>query len=393
MKELPKGWEWVTLGEMCNKPEYGYTTSAKPEGNGPKFLRTTDISNGEVDWGAVPYCKEPPQDEDKYLLKDGDILISRAGSVGESIVIKNTPRAIFASYLIRFQPKEELSSKYAGYYLKSNFFRAQLTLTSSGTTLKGVNASNLSKIKIPLPPLDTQRKIVAILEKAEATQRLRAEADALVQQLVRTVFLEQFGDPVFNPMHWKIVQLKDLGQWTSGSTPSRSKPEYFQGDIPWYTTGELNDSFLFDSTEHISEDGLNSSRALKVLPAGTMLIGMYDSAAFKLGILTKPSSFNQACAAFSPNNKIIDTIFALYLFKMMKKVFLQSRRGIRQKNLNQAIIKDFEVPLPPLHLQEEFSKSVRQMYHIRVLQQRSTQELEAFTRSLFSKAFTGDLIA
>jgi len=123
-----------------------------------------------------------------------------------------------------------------------------------------------------------------------------------------------------------------------------------------------------------------------------MLVGMYDSAAFKLGILTNPSSFNQACAAFSPNNSVIETTFALHLFKMMRRVFLGSRRGVRQKNLTQAMIKEFEVPLPPLDLQQKFSRFVEQSYLTKRIQHCSTLEIEMLQKSIQSKAFSGELL-
>lgn len=98
------------IARKRKKPEYGYTTSAKPDGTGPLFLRTTDISNGEIHWQSVPFCAEPPIDEEHYSLKDGDIVVARAGSVGASVVIRNPPRSIFASYPDSFSPKRRFES-------------------------------------------------------------------------------------------------------------------------------------------------------------------------------------------------------------------------------------------------------------------------------------------
>ena len=104
MSELPKGWIVVTLGEVCSKPQYGYTTKSCPEGR-VQYLRTTDLSSGKVNWGTVPYCLTEPDKVDKYQLEHNDIVISRAGSVGYHHLIKSPPNnAVFASYLIRFKP-------------------------------------------------------------------------------------------------------------------------------------------------------------------------------------------------------------------------------------------------------------------------------------------------
>jgi len=395
-KGLPEGWEWKKLEDIADilsgngapQDEIYFKNGQYP------FVRTYDVGRVKRTSKLVQvrdFINELAIKESKFtLFPEKTLLIPKSGASTflNHRVLLGIP-AFISSHLAGVISKGEVLPEFL-YYWSLTIDAKHLTHDVSYPSLR---LSEIGSARVPLPPLETQRKIVAILEKAEATQRLRAEADALTQKLMQSVFLEMFGDPVTNPRGWDIAQLSDLGLWTSGGTPSRSKPEYFQGNIPWYTTGELNDSFLTDSTEHINEEALSASHSVKVLPAGTMLIGMYDSAAFKLGILTKPSSFNQACAAFSPNNNVIDTVFALHLFKMMRSVFLHSRRGVRQKNLNQAMIKEFKVPLPPLYLQRIFSKYVERTYHIKGIQQRSTQEIETLQKTLFLKAFSGELLS
>ena len=106
---IPNSWSFATLGELCRNPEYGWTTSAAPTGSGPRLLRTTDITKGAIDWTTVPGCREAPAPVERYLLREGDIVISRAGSIGASALIESTPTAVFASYLIRFRPLSGLA--------------------------------------------------------------------------------------------------------------------------------------------------------------------------------------------------------------------------------------------------------------------------------------------
>ena len=100
---LPDGWVMATLGDLCLKPQYGWTTKATASRGKAKLLRPTDLSRGRVEWDTVPYCAEEPKELTKYLLEEGDIVISRAGSVGLSALIGSCPEAVFASYLIRFR--------------------------------------------------------------------------------------------------------------------------------------------------------------------------------------------------------------------------------------------------------------------------------------------------
>ena len=116
---LPPGWVLTTLGAVCAKPQYGWTTSATRSGHGLKLLRTTDISSGSIDWTSVPTCDVSPPDPSQYLLRPGDIVVSRAGSVGVSQIVRECPPAVFASYLIRLRPVGEVSADFIGLFLKS----------------------------------------------------------------------------------------------------------------------------------------------------------------------------------------------------------------------------------------------------------------------------------
>src|ERR1039457_757391 len=128
-QQLPTGWGCSTLGQVCDSSQYGWTTSARKEGLLP-LLRTTDISSGEVDWSSVPFCEQEPDDVEKYVLKDNDLLISRAGSVGKSFLINKPPRAVFASYLIRF--RSLIDPKFTHYYLQSAAYWRQISQFTAG---------------------------------------------------------------------------------------------------------------------------------------------------------------------------------------------------------------------------------------------------------------------
>lgn len=163
--DIPEGWGWSTLGDVSEKPQYGWTTKANHSDGELKLLRTTDITSGSVDWSSVPYCTEAPEDIEKYLVESGDILISRAGSVGVSFLINKPERAVFASYLIRFRPKSDIDTKYFYYYLKSPAYWEAIGASKSGIAVPNVNASKLAQVPIPIAPPERQKGIVAEIEK------------------------------------------------------------------------------------------------------------------------------------------------------------------------------------------------------------------------------------
>ena len=162
---LPASWTLETLGSLCEKSQYGWTTKADKAGSGVKFLRTTDITPGVVDWSSVPYCVEAPSDLEKYLIKDGDILISRTGSIGVNYLVVKPEPAVFASYLIRFRPKTSISTKYLKYYLQSPAYWRAINTGKKGIAVQNVNATMLSRIPVPVAPPAVQDEIVAELEK------------------------------------------------------------------------------------------------------------------------------------------------------------------------------------------------------------------------------------
>lgn len=180
-EDLPHGWARTTLGNICSKPEYGWTTKAANSVLGPKLLRTTDISKGAIDWSTVPVCTQAPPFLDKYLLKKGDIVISRAGSVGLSALIGDCPEAVFASYLIRLRVQRGINVKFVHYFLQCPSYWEQIAQESAGIALQNVNAKKLAALNVPLAPLPEQRRIIAEVEKQ--FNRLDASEAALKSAL------------------------------------------------------------------------------------------------------------------------------------------------------------------------------------------------------------------
>jgi len=158
---LPQNWIWSNIEEVCNKPQYGFTTKASTLGN-LKLLRTTDITQGEINWEEVPYCKTNPKEIEKYRLNDGDIVISRAGSIGVAYLIKNPPKSVFASYLIRFHPK--INDYFLRFFLDSPFYWNSISEKKLGIAVANINATRLKSVEFPLPPLPEQHEIVRRIE-------------------------------------------------------------------------------------------------------------------------------------------------------------------------------------------------------------------------------------
>ncbi|MDP8201568.1 MAG: restriction endonuclease subunit S [Candidatus Tenebribacter burtonii] len=165
---MKNNWEIKKLKEIA-KINYGYTEKAIFENIGPKFLRITDIQNNSVDWEKVPYCKCNDIDLQKYKLEESDIVFARTGATtGKSYLLKNPPKTVFASYLIRLKliSKKNFSPEYVAYYFQTKLYWDKINKGISGSAQGGFNATKLGELIFPIPLLPEQKCIVAILDKA-----------------------------------------------------------------------------------------------------------------------------------------------------------------------------------------------------------------------------------
>jgi type I restriction enzyme S subunit len=353
-KKLPKGWRRVRLREVCDRIDYGYTASADFGAAGPRFLRITDIQNGQVDWGKVPGCKISLEDEERDALADGDIVFARTGgTTGKSFLVRNPPRAVFASYLIRLRPSESTFAEYLSAFFQSHDYWRQIWAAARGGAQPNVNANLLGRLLLPLPPLAEQKQIAGILSEqmgqvARARQAMEDQlkaAAALPAAYLRDVFTSPQAQA------WPRRRFAEIATTCSGTTPSRAVAAYYEGTIPWVKTGELKDGTIVETEEHITQAALQEC-SLTLLPVDTLLIAMYGQGQTRgrTGRLLLPATTNQACFAILPNPGLFRTEFLQYWFRYSYERLRRETegRGGNQPNLNGMVLRDQEIRLPPL---------------------------------------------
>ena len=165
--EVPESWCWCRWGELSELIQYGYNAPAKESGR-IKMVRITDIQNGKVQWNTVPFCEISDTDIQVYQLRKNDILFARTGgTVGKSFLVDEEPEnAVFAGYLIRTQyDDEKLNPKYMKMFMESQIYWNQLKNGTIATAQPNCNGQTLSKMILPLPPLEEQQEIVKKVEE------------------------------------------------------------------------------------------------------------------------------------------------------------------------------------------------------------------------------------
>lgn len=403
---MKQGWEIKKLGEVANtNGRIGWKglTAKEYTKEGPLFLSVHSLNFGDyVDFSQAFHISQARYDESpEIMLKKDDILICKDGAgIGKlGIVPGLLDVTTINSSLLLIRCKKNVLTKYLYYNLLSPVFQSIVQSRLSGATTPHLYQRDIVTFPILLPKLPEQKRIVAILDKAfaaiakakaNAEQNLK-NAKELFQSKMQSIFNN--GKLKIENGEWEEKTLGEIAFVKSGGTPLRAKKEYWEGDIAWYSSGELNDIYTKEPERHINELAINNSSA-KLFPKGSLLIGMYDTAALKMSIIDRDATFNQAIAGVEPNNKI-DLIFILHSINSIKPKILNLRRGVRQKNLNLTKIKNIPIFLPHIFEQNTIVKKLEALSaetkKLEAIYQQKIEDLEELKKSVLQKAFLGQL--
>lgn len=319
--------------------------------------------------------------------KGNSIIFGTGGQ--PSVHYVSSPFSTSSHCVVAIPKTNEINLRYVYYFFKGNMHILQKGFKGAG--LKNISKSYIDKIDIPVISLEQQNKIVWILSKTEQLINQRKQSIEILEKLVKSVFLEMFGDPVLNPHGHSMVSLSQLGKWQSGGTPPRSKEYYYDGDIPWYSSGELNGVYIVQSKENINNLAINETSA-KLVKAGSLLLGMYDTAALKSSITLVDASCNQAIAFSLLSENKCNSLYVYMAIQLGKKMHLSRRRGVRQRNLNLNIIKGIKLPLPPVEDQNHYALIFERILNEIDKTKESLSILETLFQSLLQQAFRGELV-
>ena len=280
-----------------------------------------------------------------------------------------------AGYLVHFlRTKEDHFSRYA-----------------RGATIKGITRQVVADLVIPLPPLEEQRRIAAILDRAETLRTQRRSALALLDSLTQSLFLDMFGDPVANPKGFIKQPLSGVAEITTGSTPGRGSDGYYGGNIPWVKTTEVAGDEIYDTEEKLTEAGLKAIRG-KLHPINSIVVAMYGQGQTRgrCALLCIEASCNQACGVIRPSEEFVPRFMFAQLLLAYERLRALGRGG-NQENLNLQLLGSFEVLVPPEVLQQTFATRIASIEALKATHRRALAALDALFASLQQRAFAGDL--
>lgn len=303
------------------------------------------IINGKVypeeynDIGTYPICGSAGvmYYGEKKLCDANTIILGRKGNINRPIYMESDYWIVDTAFCLDVN-KSILHPKYFYYWCCQYDF----TKLNKQGVLPSLTRKDLEKIEMSVPPMAEQKKFVSIAEQADKSKF----GD------FKSQFIEMFKNI-------PSVKIADCCITVSGGTPNTKKIEYYDGgDIPWLSSGEINQGYIFSTDKYITQLGLENSSA-KWVPANSVVIAMYGATAGKVGFIKIPLTTNQAVCTLLPNDGF-EPLYLYYATLSKTSWMISQCRGAAQPNISQSIIRSMEIPMATIDEQKRFCKLLTQ---------------------------------
>lgn len=309
----------------------------------------------------------------KHFAK-GDILVAR-----RNVYLKRASLVDFEGVTsgdsIVLRAKDKKYQQILPFILNSDDFWDYAEQNSDGTMSKRLSPADLLDYEFEEP-----ENIELLADKLWAAYRVKESYKKLLaatDDMLKAKFMEMFGEE-------EKIKIGDAFTTTSGGTPNSKITHYYSGGtIPWLTSGEVRQGYIHSTESYITEEGLANSSA-KWIPESSVVIAMYGATIGNVGITNIPLTTNQAICSILPNNKY-DQVFVYYAVKNKTDWMKSQSRGAAQPNISQAIIKQMEIPLPPLPLQQQFVEIATQAEATKESLRKSIENIDQVIKSLINQ--------
>ncbi len=392
--------QWLEIGDLDIHISDGNYSSKYPRSeefieSGVPFIRANNLVNKSISDEEMYFIS--PQKHGllkKGHLRTNDVLISTRGDLGKvALVPKRYNDSNINAQLVLLRPNpHKIDPLYLLYCFEGDRVKGQISQLQTGTALKQLPVGNLKRIKIPLPPLEEQQRIAAILDKADGVRRKRKEAIRLTEELLKSTFLEMFGDPVTNPKGWEIAKLGDFGKILTGNTPPRSVSENYGDEIEWIKSDNITtpEHFLTEAEEKLSAKGKKIARTV---PNGSVLVTCIAGSRSSIGraaLTDREVAFNQQINAVVPNSDVDPYFLYGQLFVAQHLVQAQSTDSMKGM-VNKSKFSSIEFIKPPSQKQQKFGKWFLGFHRYYMNLISGEEQSENLFNSLLQKAFRGEL--
>ena len=381
---------YYKLGDLCHIASGGTPSRTRPNyfGGSVNWVKITDMLQGEVTLTEETLSGAGLANCSAKLLPVGTVLISIFATIGRTAVLGIEAATNQAIAGVTAKTPSTLDARYLRYFLDAQ--RAYLRSVARGVAQPNINQSILKNLDVPQPPLSEQLNIVDILSRAESIVRLRHEAQKKAAELIPALFTDLFGDHATNPKGWPVQPLRELVKFVGGATPSKSREDFWEGDLPWVSPKDMKRLEISDAADHLDAKVLAETN-LKLIPANSILVvvrGMILAHSLPLAITRSPVTINQDMKAFTPLGRVEPD----YLFwaLMASKATLQNKIDAAAhgtKKLDTEHLVNLNIPIPPRSLQVAWADKARAVASIQTQQATGTAQAEATFNALLAEVF------
>lgn len=385
----------VTIGDIAADLRSGFA-SGEEDPHGVVQFRMNNVGRtGEINWDKLRRVPSSRM-RDELAVQPGDILFNATNSpelVGKTALFSGFPEPVtFSNHFIRIRTKRSAAEPaYVARWLQREFERGRFAgMCRSWVNQASITKDQLISLSFPLPSLDQQRRIAAILDKADGLRQKRKLTLDLLDGLTQSTFLEMFGDPVSNPKNFPLVSFGQIGTLDRGVSKHRPRndPVLLGGSHPLIQTGDVANSggYIRRYSSTYSEEGLRQSREW---PAGTLCITIAANIA-QTGILTFPACFPDSVVGFQHEQPAMVQFVRVWLM-FLRATLERTAPTVAQKNINLQILRDLKIALPPFDMVSLFADRLGgQLTTEKHMQFGYLQAKDLFS-SLQSRAFSGEL--
>ena len=352
------------------KLEYGSGAAATEYDGSVRYIRISDIDeNGKLNDTVV----SPSVYDDKYTLKDGDILFARTGAtVGKTYRFKETDgNFIFAGFLIRFSPNTSLVlPDYVYYFTKSPQYRQFVLRNMKVVAQPNINAKQYGDLEFYVHSLKEQGCIVDKLIKIERLIDLRKEQLELLDNLIKSRFVEMFGDPVHNPLGWNIKPFLECGSCKNGMNFGTGETGV---ELQYLGVGDFKNLTKIEEVTKLGQVCLNKMPSEDYMLKNGDIIFVRSNgnkalvgrclAIYPNGI---PTTYSGFCIRYRKTDESLEIPYLLQVLKTESMRLMMAGRGANIQNLNQQILGQLQIPIPPNNLQREFGQFIEQVDKLKV---------------------------
>lgn len=386
-------WQEVKLGDVCDVRD-GTHDSPKQAENGKYLITSKHIKGGKIDLSSAYKISIKDFDavNQRSKVDKWDILISMIGTVGEICLVSKEPDfAIKNVGLIKTHNK--YLSQYLYYYLKSPKAQSDIASRLRGTTQQYLSLAEIRNFPVIFPPLDVQKKIARVLgaldDKIELNNKINQNLETQAQALFKSWFVdfEPFGGQM--PSDWKIGKLGDICECLLGGTPNRNVSEFWNGNIPWINSGEVNAFRIIKPSEYISELGLSRS-ATKLLPAKTTVIAITGATLGKVSLLEINSCANQSVIGILQNSNIpYEFIYPFIKHNILELISHQT--GGAQQHINKQNVEQIKLAIPSYDVLNQYKLLVEPIYKMIANNCFENKRLAELRDALLPKLMSGEI--